>query len=281
MKFNICLIQPDGYVHALALLEAAEYCEHQLRRFGHESNLTKNFLSHDGVNIIFGAHISPASLHDLKANTIIFNTEQLAEDSVWMNKAYKKILLNHYVWDYSQSNLKFIPHVNKSLISFYYEQKLNRIPDQSIKEWDLIFYGSINERRKKILEELTNRGLKLKTIFGVYGADRDVLIGRSRAVLNLHFYDAQLLQQIRIFYPLINQIPVISENYPLSSAPDVYGDCIFTPGDKRFTDYVVRLIKSDRDFASMTVAKSAKFYETRENADIRHSIEHAINFLSI
>jgi hypothetical protein len=281
MKFNICLIHPDGYVHSLALLEAAEYCEHQLRRFGHESSLTKNFLSHDGVNIIFGAHISPGLLHDLKENTIIFNTEQLAEDSVWMNDAYKSIILNNYVWDYSQSNLKLIPHENKSLFSFYYEPNLKRIPDPLIKEWDLIFYGSINERRKKILEELNNRGIKLKTIFGVYGQERDELISRSRAVINLHFYDAQLLQQIRIFYPLINKIPVISENYPHSSAPDIYRECIFTPGDKRFTDYVVRLMKSDQGLEGMAVSKIAKFYETRDISDNKHSIEHAINFLSM
>jgi hypothetical protein len=280
MKFNVCFIQPDGFVHSMALIEAAEYCEHQLRRFGHESSLTKNFLSHDGVNIIFGAHINPGALHDLKENTIIFNTEQLAEDSVWMNDAYKNIIMNNYVWDYSQSNLKLIPHENKSLFSFYYEPKLKRIPVQPIKEWDLIFYGSINERRKKILEELSNRGLKLKTIFGVYGQERDELISRSRAVVNLHYFDAQLLQQIRIFYPLINQIPVISENYPYFSAPDVYRECIFTPGDRRFTDYVVRLIKSEQELEGMAVSKTAKFYETRENSDNRHSIEHAIHFLS-
>ena len=265
----------------MALLEAAEYCELQMRRFGHESSLTKNFLTHDGVNIIFGAHISPGLLHDLKENTIIFNTEQLAEDSVWMNDAYKSIILNNYIWDYSQSNLDLIPHENKSLFSFYYEPNLKRIPDQPIKEWDLIFYGSINERRKKILEELSNRGLKLKTVFGVYGQERDELISLSRAIINLHFYDAQLLQQIRIFYPLVNQIPVISENYPHPSAPDIYRECIFTPGDQRFTDYVVRLVKSGQDLEDMAASKLEKFYETRENTDIRRSIEHAINFLSI
>lgn len=280
MKFNICLIQPDGYIHSLALLEAAEYCEHQLRRFGHESNLAKNYLSHDGINIIFGAHIAPDLLHDLKANTIIFNTEQLAEDSVWMNPAYKNIIANHYIWDYSQSNLTFIPHQNKSLISFYYEPNLNRIQCQEPKEWDLIFYGSVNERRKKILEELNNRGLKLRAIFGVYGPDRDELIGRSRAVINLHFYDSQLLQQIRIFYPLINKIPVISENYPHSSAPAVYGECIFTPGERRFTDYVVSLIKSERELEGLASSRMEKFYATAGNLEFSHSVEHAIQFLT-
>jgi hypothetical protein len=280
MKFNVCLVQPDGFIHSLALLEAAEYCEYQLRRCGHQASLRKNFLSHEGINVIFGAHIIPGSLHDLKENTIIFNTEQLAEDSVWMNDAYKKTLLNHYVWDYSQSNLKLIPHENKSLFSFYYEAKLKRIPDCPSKEWDLIFYGGINDRRKKILEELSNRGIKLKIIFGVYGADRDELISRSKAVLNLHFFDAQLLQQIRIFYPLINKIPVISENYPHSSAPSFYSECIFTPGDVRFTDYVVRLMNSGQELESLSTSMINKFYDTRESSDVAHSVEHAVGFFN-
>ena len=38
-------MQPVGYIHALALLEAAEYCMHQISLCGHESLLTKNRLN--------------------------------------------------------------------------------------------------------------------------------------------------------------------------------------------------------------------------------------------
>jgi hypothetical protein len=272
-------MQPNGYIHGLALLEAVEYCAYQIRSSGHESVMTKNRLIQDGVNIIFGAHIDPNQHQDLPKNVVIFNTEQLPEDSVWVSDAYKKILQNNFVWDYSNTNYALITHKNKALISFYYNQELRRIPVVQEKKWDLLFYGSINERRKKILDELASRGLKIKIIFGVYGPERDLLIGQSRAVLNLHFYDSQILEQIRIFYPLINQIPVISENFPASSAPDVYNTCIFTPADSEFNDFVVKLLADKSLFQELSAAKVANFEVTKDHTQFSESLASTIGYL--
>jgi hypothetical protein len=187
-------MQPPGYVHSLALLEAAEYCKSQIIKNGFEAILSKNRFLHQGINIVFGAHINPELLLELPNNLIIFNTEQLAENSVWTKEDYKKLLASRFVWDYSDSNLKFIPHQNKSLISFYDDDSLRRIKNCDEKEWDLCFYGSLNERRNKLIFDLESKGLKVNTIFGVYGPERDHIISRSKAVLNLHFYDSQVLQ---------------------------------------------------------------------------------------
>lgn len=273
-------MQPVGYIHALALLEAAEYCMHEIRLLGYESRLTKNRLIHDGVNIVFGAHIKPETHLDLPKNIIIFNTEQLPEDSQWVNNDYKKILEDHYVWDYSTVNHHLIAHQNKSLINFFYDQDLCRIPISDHKEWDLIFYGSINDRRKKILDSLTAKGLKIKSVFGLYGPERDRLIGQSRAVLNLHYYDSQILQQIRIFYPLINKIPVISENFPEKSAPKSYGSFLFMPeqADMMFEDYVVELLEDKTKFNQLSVEKLSQFELTKNDSDLEVAIQAATSF---
>jgi len=276
MKFNICLMQPAGYLHGLALLEAMEYCAHQIRSCGHEAILTKNRLIQDGINIIFGAHIDPIKHQDLPKNIVIFNTEQLPENSAWVNDAYRKILENNFVWDYSSTNYSLITHQNKALVGFYYDQELRRIPVAQEKKWDLLFYGSINERRKKTLDELTSKGLKIKQLFGVYGHERDILIGQSRAVLNLHFYDSQILEQIRIFYPLINQIPVISENFPIASAPDVYQLCVFVPTDSDFNDYVVKLLADESLFQKLSAAKIANFEATKNHTEFSESLASTI-----
>jgi hypothetical protein len=254
-------MQPVGYIHALALLEAAEYCVHQISLYGHESILTKNRLIQDGINIIFGAHIKPEAHLALPKNVIVFNTEQLPENSQWVNNDYRKILENHYVWDYSTVNYHLIAHQNKALINFFYDQDLCRIPISDHKEWDLIFYGSINDRRKKILDSLTAKGLKIRSVFGLYGPERDRLIGQSRAVLNLHYYDSQILQQIRIFYPLINKIPVISESFPEKSAPKSYSSFIFTPeqADLKFEDFVVELLENKTKFDQIAAEKLSQF----------------------
>lgn len=272
MKFNICLMQPNGYIHALALLEAMEYCANQISSCGHECSLTKNRLIQDGINIIFGAHIDAYQNEDLPQNVVIFNTEQLPENGAKTDGAYRRILDTNFIWDYSNTNCSIISHQNKALIGFYYDAELRRIPLAQEKKWDLLFYGGINEHRQKILDRLTSKGLKIKMLFGVYGSERDRLISESYAVLNLHFYESQILEQIRIFYPLINQVPVISENFPIASAPDIYNSCIYTPSDLEFDDFVVSLLADKPLFQELSAAKIANFEASKNNAQFRESL---------
>jgi len=275
MNINICLMQPAGHPHALALLEAAEYLFFATKRTGFEVTLQKNRISHVGLNIIFGAHINPESNLNLPLNTVIFNTEQLTENNV-LNDSYKILLNQFFVWDYSNTNLDVLKHHNKELINFFHIEALNRIPKILPHQYDLIFYGSINERRKNILENLAARGLKIKHVFGLYSKERDFEIAKARAVLNLHFYDSQIFQQIRAFYPLSNQIPVISENFPRESAPDIYQECIFTPNNENFIDYVTELLKNSAEFESNAKYKIDKFLATSSNQEFSLSLEKTI-----
>lgn len=261
MKINVCLLQPSGYIHSMALLEAAEYVHYKCIALGHQSELAINKYGKDNLNIIFGAHISPANTPKFPKSTVIFNTEQLTENSTWINQAYKDMLLKHYVWDYSSTNLALIEHTNKSLIEFYYEKKLLRIPANH-KNIDLLFYGSLNDRRIKILKALEQKGLHIKVATNLYGKERDALLSQSLAVLNLHYYDSQIFQQIRCFYPLINNIPVISEDYPPRSAPDVFSKVIFTPKSEDLISYVYRLIENKDDFNAEAKIKLDVFQST-------------------
>ena len=52
---------------------------------------------------------------------------------------------------------------------------------------------------------------RVETLFGVYGSERDAYIARSKIVLNVHYYQAQLLEQPRIAYLLNNRRFVVSE----------------------------------------------------------------------
>ena len=142
-------MQPNGYIHGMALLEAMEYCSHQINSCGHESILTKNRLIRDGINIIFGAHIDPEQHLDLPQNVVIFNTEQLPENSVWVNDAYRKILESNFVWDYSNINYSLIAHQNKALIGFYYEQELRRINVAQEKNGTFFFMEALMNEGKR------------------------------------------------------------------------------------------------------------------------------------
>ena len=275
-KINVCILQPPGYIHALALLEAAEYVVEKCILAGYQASLSKNRILSSGLNIVFGAHIRPEKNQDYPPNTVIFNTEQIPEKSVWTSSDYKNCLDRHFVWDYSQSNLAHL-HDRSRRIDFYHVDKLQRVDLEKEREIDLIFYGSMNERRKKIIENLADKGLSILKVFGLYGPERDALLGKARAVLNLHFYDAQIFQQIRAFYALSNGVPVISENFPANSAPPLYGDVIFTPGQERFEDFVVKLLDRNGRFDSESREKINRFYASRENVDFNRILEQTID----
>jgi hypothetical protein len=279
MKFNVTLIQPNDYIHSFALLEAAEYINIRINQCGYESALTKNHLDPNRANIVVCGHLVPEELLRIDSKLIIFNSEQLPEDSVWTSPHYRSLLDKNYVWDYSPANLLKMKHGNTQLINFYYCDQLSRLEIKKPAKYDLVFYGSINERRKKILDEISKGGLRIKVVFGAYGGDRDALISESRAVLNLHYYDSQIFQQIRAFYPLINRIPIISENYPLKSAPDIYKDVIFLNGEEPIEEYALRMLSSV-NFEAEADKKLDQFKETELENQFSELIENSIEWLS-
>ena len=274
---NVCLLQPPGYIHALALLEAAEYVTEKCILAGYQAGLSKNRLLPTGLNIVFGAHINPQENPAYPPNTVIFNTEQIPEKSVWINSRYKNCLDRHFVWDYSQFNLAALDHERVQQINFYHVEKLRRIVLSQQREYDLVFYGSMNERRKTIIEKLRSKGLKILTVFGLYGPERDALLDKARAVLNLHFYESQIFQQIRAFYALSNGIPVISENYPEASAPSIYGEVIFTPGREPFADFVLKLLTQNERFELESREKISRFHASKDNPEFEQALEKTID----
>ena len=54
-------------------------------------------------------------------------------------------------------------------------------------------------------------------MFGAYGKERDDLIARAKVVLNVHFYEAKVLEMVRVSYLLANRCCVLSE---ISSDPE-------------------------------------------------------------
>ena len=87
---------------------------------------------------------------------------------------------------------------NTSIFEIGYHKKLERIEKQKQKNIDVLMYGSMNERRKKIVDGLKEKKLNVKVLFGIYGAQRDEYISRSKIVLNIHFYNSQLFEIVRV-----------------------------------------------------------------------------------
>lgn len=78
------------------------------------------------------------------------------------------------------------------------------------KEYDVFFYGGINERRFHFLSKI-NEKFKMKVAVGVFGAPLYDLILKSKVLVNLHVNDYSLLESTRIFESLSMKAKVVSE----------------------------------------------------------------------
>ncbi|MFZ0284418.1 MAG: class I SAM-dependent methyltransferase [Terriglobales bacterium] len=213
-KFQITLIRPQGYLHSEALREVAETLQSGLRGLGHAAQVGENAIDGRATNILLGAHLLPAcDASMVPQGSIIYNFEPAG--AAHLPAYYQALALQHQLWDPSLRNLEKWRAMNPKHppvhVPLGYARELTRIhvaPEQDI---DVLFYGSLNERRTKILKVLKDAGVNVHAVFGVYGTDRDGLIGRSKIVLDLHYFETKAFNAVRIAHLLANSKAVVTE----------------------------------------------------------------------
>jgi len=212
----IVKINPAAYTHASALDEVIESFASGMHENGCRVHPAVNELRAGMDNIVFGAHLlPPEQLKKLPESVILSNFEQLSAESAWMKKDYLEALASHRCWDYSQRNIEALkalkPAANPRHVPVGYADCLRRIEPAADQDIDVLFYGSVNERRRRILDALTESGLHVVELFGAYGAERDQAIARAKVVLNMHYYDSRILEAVRVSYLMSNAKAVVSE----------------------------------------------------------------------
>jgi len=212
-SYRICLILPQNYPHSLCFREVGLSILSALKSNGLECDLTFNQLAPEKINIILGYHLMTFSDRLKTYRYIPYQLEQLHSREFPFSKNMESILRNALaVWDYSEKNIAFLKElgINAKKLPPGYHENLELIPPAPTQNIDILFYGSMGERRKKVLEILDNR-CKLKLLFGVYGEKRDKWISRAKIILNMHHYSRQIFEAVRVSYLLNNRCFVISE----------------------------------------------------------------------
>ena len=214
--FNVTLIQPPAYAHSQALSDAADYIHWSIIACGYPAARTINELARNAHNVVFCAHLLGGKAAErIPPDSIIFNSEQLddPESRHPNHDGYRNLLDRCFVWDYSECNLTHVGHDRKCVVPFGYCEPLRRRDMVREAGASLLFYGSTSPRRQEIVREVQSSGIAVTWLFGEYGKERDAKMLRSWAVLNLHKQDqTSAFEPIRCFYPLINDVPVISED---------------------------------------------------------------------
>ncbi|MDA8335228.1 MAG: hypothetical protein M0Z41_09600 [Peptococcaceae bacterium] len=217
-SFQVVLISPPGYVHSAALAEIIETLVYGLRGLGLRVTREKNRIVPGPRAVVLGAHLlPPARMELVPAETIVYNLEQVDPESPVWTPAYYNLVNRLEVWDYSRRNIERLAAMEVAglirHVPIGYVPELTRIAPGP-EDIDVLFYGSLNERRVRVIRELESLGLNVQAVFGVYGEKRDALIARSKVVLNLHYYDSSVFEVVRISYLLANSKAVVSEYHP-------------------------------------------------------------------
>jgi SAM-dependent methyltransferase len=213
---HLSIVQPAGYVHSLGLLDQARYFRFQFRRLGATVTMAKNRLQHGAINIVFGAHLGFDAALRTRYTCLFVNLEQLGAGGATVSPDYLKLLKSSAVVDYDEANLASYSSTAEDtpLVPFLYAPYLtaDELMPLEQRPIDLLFFGSMNPRRRAWLDRIEALGLEVTTFDQpLYGAERDHYIRQSKAVLNAHFYESGRFEQARVSHCLSLGTPVISE----------------------------------------------------------------------
>lgn len=241
-RIHLTIMQPMGYVHSLGFLDQARYARYQFRRQGAEVTIAKNRLREDAINIIFGAHLGfPNSLKQ-RYNCVFFNLEQLGEGGARVSQDYLDLLASSAVIDYDERNLMAygckrgdVPVVSFMAAPYLAVDDAMPLDQRPI---DLLFFGSMNERRRALIQRIEACGWNVAMFDQpLYCDERDHFIRQAKAVFNCHFYEASRFEQARAFHTLSLGTPVVSERTERTQPPVVFEEAVSWVTDESLEEF--------------------------------------------
>ncbi len=267
--------------HGGIVEEAIELIAQSVRDLGFKVAVTKNYFYQKSLNIVVGAvaYLSEQNLEELRRlapTYVIWQLEPLDEEGGFLKKhpLYAEFMRGAVeLWEYSEGNVEFLKEQGFKgghYIPLGYASSLERVAPAVKEEFDVLFYGAVNERRRALLAELEARGLNVCVLFNAYGKMRDGVIARSKIVLNVHQFETQRLEQVRISYLLNNRRFVISE----AAAENPYGEGVVYSGYEGLVETCVKYLRPGMEVERARVANVG--YETLKKFPMTERVKAAL-----
>ncbi len=211
MKFSVII--PGHDVHLQCFSEVEQSVTWALRELGHDVTRCHNWMAPPPPGtrpIYFGLPLGAPP-----PGAILYNGEQVSPQSIWAARRLDLTYKNHDIWDYSPVNAERYAQYRlpkPSVVRPGYCPLLERRFPKVAKTHDVVFFGSSNERRERVLRDLQQLGLSvLRVPFGLYGEERDAVLAQAKLCINIHFYDSAIFESVRCSYLIHNRMPVLSE----------------------------------------------------------------------
>jgi len=149
-----------------------------------------------------------------RCNIIYLNVDHLTNiNELNYIKKYLDPKIQYY--DFSRHNIKIYgkgkyiipykenPDETKKLITYINVKK----------EYDIYLVGEKSQRRQYIVKQLRHVGYRVIYIYNLYGDERDLMIGKSKILLNIHSYANRMCyESIRCERWRFANMTIISEN---------------------------------------------------------------------
>jgi hypothetical protein len=252
-SFNIVLVDPTGMSTTRGLHDVARLLFFSFESLGHRVTLQTNSFDPAATNIVIGYERLPPDAIPPGVRYIPYQLEQMSTEGANVTPLMIQILRSAAeIWDYNPQNAQALAQLgvrHVKLLPLGFHDKLATIPP-AVEDIDVLFYGMMNPRRMNILEQIA--GLcSVRHLQFVYGPDRDAWISRAKLVVNIHFYEAKVAEQVRVSYLLNNRRCVVSE----TSQWDPLADLCVTAPYEHLAQTCIDLVKNA--LRRLEIARSA------------------------
>lgn len=168
------------------------------------------------TDVIMNPHRAPELApiwREHATRTVLYETENLIGATRWRmaSEQIRRACPRNWWWNYSAVNAEV----------FGDEARPLRIPlgarrpapeRQRPPDLDVVFVGSLNDRRQRVLGLLERTGLRVAITTGpIFGADLAALEARARVVLNVHYYAPGIFEAFRVVPAAARGARVVSE----------------------------------------------------------------------
>ena len=123
----------------------------------------------------------------------------------------------HPLWDFSARNAEKWSTMRRRVthVPVGHHPSMERFGRAEKLDIDVVFMGSVNERRLVVFQALSQRGLKVNLIGpGVYGAARDNILARAKLCVVPMFYEDGVFGSLRAAHLVANKVPCLFETAP-------------------------------------------------------------------
>lgn len=260
----INVVENNPYLpQPFVMSEVAICLRDAIRAAGHPCEHLINCIDPSAYSIVLNAFpdLEGRLAHLDRRRCAIFNFEQLGSTSALAGPGYRQWLADWLVLDYHAGNVAFLERENGARQQVL---ELPIVPSRSLastgpheKSVDVLFYGTLSDRRRAVLNRLEERGLKIEVVAGAYGQELAPAVQRARLVLHIHFYDNSLFPIARVLQPVMQGVPVVCETSRFSPLNDWSDSGIAFAGYDGLVQACVELLGEPQEMERRAAAAQA------------------------